>query len=109
MGYFYAVMWLLIGLLLIFRMTKENKIFYLAGGFFIVLGIWWFLDMLLTVNMFEGIYGIAFKVFTGIILVILVIFAVRHYMANEKAAKESRAEKGDSSGSEDRSEENKDW
>ena len=33
MGYVYAAMWLIAGLILIFRLSKENKIFYVAGGF----------------------------------------------------------------------------
>lgn len=41
MGYVYAAMWLIAGLILIFRLSKENKIFYVAGGFFLVLGVWW--------------------------------------------------------------------
>ena len=46
MGYVYAAMWLIAGLILIFRLSKENKIFYVAGGFFLVLGVWWLLDSL---------------------------------------------------------------
>ena len=46
MGYVYAAMWLIAGLILIFRLSKENKIFYVAGGFFLVLGMWWLLDSL---------------------------------------------------------------
>ena len=36
MGYVYAAMWFIAGLILIFRLSKENKIFYVAGGFFLV-------------------------------------------------------------------------
>ena len=39
MGYVYAAMWLIAGLILIFRLSKENKIFYVAGGFFLVLAV----------------------------------------------------------------------
>ena len=39
MGYVYAAMWFIAGLILIFRLSKENKIFYVAGGFFLVLAI----------------------------------------------------------------------
>ena len=35
MGYVYAAMWFIAGLILIFRLSKENKIFYVAGGFFL--------------------------------------------------------------------------
>ena len=33
MQYFYAILWFAIGLILIFSISKENKIFYFAGGF----------------------------------------------------------------------------
>ena len=44
MQYFYAIMWFVVGLILLFAMSKENKIFILAGGFFLVLGGWWLAD-----------------------------------------------------------------
>ena len=37
--YVYAVLWLLVGLILLIRFGRENKIFYLLGGFFLVLGV----------------------------------------------------------------------
>ena len=46
MQYFYAIMWFAVGLILIFSMSKENKVFLLAGGFFLVLGGWWLGDAL---------------------------------------------------------------
>ena len=44
MGYMYAAIWFIAGLVLVFRLAKENKIFYLAGAFFFVLGGWWLAD-----------------------------------------------------------------
>lgn len=38
MGYFYAILWFAVGLILMFSMSKENKIFLLAGGVFLVMG-----------------------------------------------------------------------
>ena len=40
MGYMYAAIWFIAGLVLVFRLAKENKIFYLAGAFFFVFGGW---------------------------------------------------------------------
>lgn len=92
MEYIYTVMWLLVGLLLIIKMGRENKIFYFAGGFFLVLGVWWLLDIVLTVKMFEGALGILIKVLTGLVLVILVIYFARNYMAGrKKQAEEEKA------------------
>lgn len=44
MQYVYAVMWFAIGYLLIARMGKENKVFYLGGGLFLLFGCWWLAD-----------------------------------------------------------------
>ena len=74
MGYVYAAMWLIAGLILIFRLSKENKIFYVAGGFFLVLGVWWLLDSLFPDwKVFQGTPGAVLKVLTFIVLVVLAI------------------------------------
>lgn len=75
MGYFYACMWFIVGLILIFSLSRENKVFYFAGGFFLLLGGWWLADTLLPeVNLFEGGWGIALRCVAGVALVVLTIF-----------------------------------
>lgn len=72
MQYFYAMMWFAVGLILIFSMSKENKIFLFAGGFFLLLGGWWLADALLPeVNLFGGGWGIALRCVTGAALAVL--------------------------------------
>lgn len=78
--YMYAGLWIAIGLILIFSMAKENKIFILAGAFFLVLGGWWLANALLPeVDLFAGGWGIALKCITGAALVILTAAFVREY------------------------------
>ena len=73
MHYIYAVMMLAAGLILIFSLSKENKVFYVAGGYFLFLGGWWLADGLLPeADLFAGGWGIAFKVITALVLVVLV-------------------------------------
>lgn len=62
MGYVYSAMWMLIGLILLFRFAKEKRVFLLLGVYFLYLGIWWLLDTVLTVAMFGGIPGFVFRV-----------------------------------------------
>lgn len=93
MQYFYAIMWLVIGLVLIFSISKENKVFYFAGGFFLLLGLWWLLDAILPVNLFDGGWGIALKVITGVALVTLTIAFIRHYRAGNQKGKEKESDK----------------
>ena len=57
MEYVYAGMFFLVGLILLFRMGRENKVFYLAGGFFVLLGGWWLVGALTGLDLFNGVWG----------------------------------------------------
>lgn len=96
MEYVYAGMWLIVGLILIIRMSKENKIFYFAGGYFIFLGIWWAANALLPdVHLFSGSWGLALRIITGAALAVFCIVFFRDYRrtAEEKQkAKENENE-----------------
>lgn len=72
MGFFYAALWLVIGFVLIFTLSKENKIFYLAGGFFLLLGVWWLLDSLLPISLFADWWGVVLRVITLAALAVMV-------------------------------------
>lgn len=84
MEYVYTAMWFAIGLILLISFVKENKVFILAGGYFLLLGTWWLLDILLDVQMFEGVPGICFKVFTGAVLVFLAVYFIVQYFRGHK-------------------------
>ena len=87
MHYIYAVMMLAAGLILIFSLSKENKVFYVAGGYFILLGGWLMADKLLPEReLFAGAWGIAFKVITGVILVVLVAVFAKEYRKKGRGA-----------------------
>lgn len=80
MQYFYALMWFAIGLILIFSISKENKVFYFAGGFFLFLGAWWLGDALFPeMLLFEGTWGFILKGVTAVALLILVIVFIKEY------------------------------
>lgn len=58
MEYVYAGMWFLIGLLLIWKLRKENQVFVFAGGIFLFMGAWWLADALLPqLDLFGGVYA----------------------------------------------------
>lgn len=89
MAYFYGFLFIIIGLVLLISLTKENKIFILAGGFFIVLGAWWIINEFMPFNMFADMWGIVLKVLTGIVLVILIIYFVRSYLEGNRKHKDN--------------------
>ena len=62
MEYVYAGMWFLIGLLLIWKLRKENQVFVFAGGIFLFMGAWWLADALLPqLDLFGGVYAWLFR------------------------------------------------
>ena len=75
MDYFYGVIFLLAGLMLVFKLSKENKIFYFAGGYFLLFGGWWIANALTPkTDLFSGVPGIVFKVISGVALVVFGLF-----------------------------------
>ena len=87
MQYFYAFLWIAVGLILLFSMTKESKVFYFAGGFFLLLGGWWLADALLPeTDLFAGGWGIALRCVTGAALLVLAAAFVREYRRKKKEA-----------------------
>ena len=81
MTYVYAAMWFVVGLILIFRMSRENRIFYVAGAFFIILGGWWLAAAMGTAGLFAGVWG---WVLRGITAVALILMCVAFFKENKK-------------------------
>lgn len=89
--YLYAGLWIVIGLILIISMSKENKIFIFAGAFFLVLGGWWLANALLPeMKLFEGGWGIVLKCITGAALVVLTAAFVKEYRKKGRDAQEDQ-------------------
>ncbi|MDF1494471.1 hypothetical protein [Caproiciproducens sp. CPB-2] len=88
MPYVYAAMWVAAGLILIFRMSRENRVFYALGAFFLLLGGWWFADAALAVNPFSGAWGWALR---GLTAAALALACAVYY-------RESRKNRGDAPG-----------
>jgi apolipoprotein N-acyltransferase len=79
-------MWLLVGLILIFRMGRENRVFYGAGAFFLLLGGWWLADAIRPENLFAGVWG---WVLRGITAVALIFMCLAFFQENKKSKKDS--------------------
>ena len=92
MGYLFPIVMLASGLILLFVLSKENKIFRLAGAYFVVLAAWAFADLQWPqAKVFGGAWGIAFRVVTGLVLVALVVVFVKEYRKKGRdAAKEPK-------------------
>jgi uncharacterized membrane protein len=82
LNYVYAGMWFIVGLILIFRMSRENRVFYAAGAFFIVLGGWWLAAAMGTAGLFTGVWG---WVLRGITAVALLLMCVVFFQESKKS------------------------
>ena len=101
MEFMFPIVILAAGLILIFSLSKENKVFILAGCYFLVLAGWLGADRLWPeVQVFGGAWGIAFRVVTAAVLAVLVVVFVREYRKKGKDDPEEKpkAEKKDDTG-----------
>ena len=81
MEYVYAGMWFLIGLLLIWKLRKENQVFVFAGGIFLFMGAWWLADALLPqLDLFGGVYA---WIFRGVMAAALIVTGLVFFRQKE--------------------------
>jgi hypothetical protein len=84
----YGGIWLLVGFILIFSLSKTNKVFYPLGGYFIFMGGWWIADAFLAdVNLMAGVPGIVFRVITAVALVFAVVVFFKAQKESKKQEK----------------------
>ena len=91
MGYLCAALWFLAGLVLIIRMGKENRVFYLLGGYFLFLSAWWAAGAATGINLFSGVWGVVLRVVTAAALAAACVAFVRQN-------RRDRSERSDGSG-----------
>lgn len=76
LGYVYAALWAVIAIYLFAVAIRVNKILFLGAGLFTFMAVWWLVNELINVNLFDGMYGIIFRVVMGIVLALFIIFYV---------------------------------
>lgn len=82
MAYLYPVIWFAAGLIMIFRLRQENKIFIFAGIYFLFLGGWWLMNLLHPdYHMFSGTMG---WVLRGVTAVALAVVGVAFYREKKR-------------------------
>lgn len=96
MTYIYAAMWFAVGFILIFRMAKENRVFYAAGAFFLLLGGWWLANaMFPEVNLFGGVWGWVLRGITAVALFLMcVVFFKEMQQEKSKSGDEPHDDNG---------------
>lgn len=82
MAYLYPVIWFAAGLIMIFRLRQENKIFIFAGIYFLFLGGWWLMNLLYPdYHMFSGTMG---WVLRGVTAIALAVVGVAFYREKKR-------------------------
>lgn len=81
-AYLYPVIWFAAGLIMIFKLRQENKIFIFAGFYFIFLGGWWLTNTLYPdYHMFTGNMG---WILRGVTAVALAVVGVAFYREKKR-------------------------
>lgn len=99
--YLYAIMWLLIGLWLIFHYgRKEGRIFYVAGSFFLFLAVWRGTAAVTGMDLFHGKWGWGLRILSAVFLILLVPPFIKKYRQAQN--RENPAADADQISSQDR-------
>jgi apolipoprotein N-acyltransferase len=96
MAYLYPLIWFAAGLIMIFKLRQENKIFIFAGIYFIFLGAWWLVGILHPeLKVFSGTLGWTLR---GITAAALAVMGVAYYREKKRTdamlAAEEHSEQG---------------
>ncbi len=78
-------MWFAVGLILILRMGRENRVFYPLGAFFLFLGAWWCAGAATGINLFAGLWSWVLRAVTAAVLVLSCLTFFREIRRNRKA------------------------
>lgn len=82
MAYLYPVIWFAAGLIMIFKLRQENKIFIFAGFYFLFLGGWWLTNILYPdYHMFSGNMG---WILRGVTALALAVVGVAFYREKKR-------------------------
>ena len=82
MAYLYPVIWFAAGVIMIFKLRQENKIFIFAGIYFLFLGGWWLTNILYPdYHMFSGNMG---WILRGVTALALAVVGVAFYREKKR-------------------------
>ena len=80
MGYFYAAAMFLAGIFIIYFAVKENKLFCIAGAYFLLMGIYRLINELTpNIDLLSGVYLIVYRCVTAAVAVFAIILYFIHH------------------------------
>ena len=81
MGYIYAVMWLVAGIMMLVNFRKLNPLVVPVSIYFLFLSGWWFANELLPVDLMHGGYA---WIMRGISAAVIVLCILIYYSVKKK-------------------------
>ncbi|WP_283609828.1 hypothetical protein [Faecalispora anaeroviscerum] len=92
MAYLYPIIWFAAGLIMIFKLRQENKIFIFSGIYFLFLGGWWLMNLLYPdYHMFSGTMGWVLRGVTAVALAVVGVAFYREKKRTEAAQEQEKA------------------
>lgn len=81
-GYIYAGLWLIIAIYLFVQAFKETKFLFFLSAFFLFMSGWYLADeLLISINLFEGVYSLVFR---GVNVLVLSVCAAAYIIKRKK-------------------------
>lgn len=92
-AYLYPIIWFAAGLIMIFKLRQENKIFIFSGIYFIFLGAWWLVGVLHPeYKVFSGDLG---WILRGLTAGALAVVGVAFYRETKRSAQLQKDAEGE--------------
>lgn len=74
-------MWAIIAVYLFVTAFKLNKVLFLGSGLFAFMSVWWLVNEFTEVNLFEGQYGLIFRI---VVAVVLIGFLIVYFLTKRR-------------------------
>lgn len=83
-GYLFTALWAVLAVYLLVMGKKESRLLYGYSLFFFFMAAWYLANERMPENLFEGGYGIIFRVIVGVALVLTVLLYINRKQQNNK-------------------------
>ena len=80
LSYLYICLWYLLAAYLLYYAFKESRFFFVLAGFFLFLGTWSLVDVLIETDLMSGVYG---WIYRGAAVFALILCAARYYSSKK--------------------------
>lgn len=79
--YIYIVLWYLLAAYLFYMALRESRFFFILSGFFIFLGTWALVDVLIDTDLMAGVYGWIYRITA---IVVLILCFLKYYFSKKQ-------------------------